>query len=79
MAEFKDAKVLGSIGISYQVEQRLAVFTEYDNIRVGPENRWNAGVRIFPVPSLGIDFAFRRIASNQDKERIVRINYVGTF
>ncbi len=79
IAQFKDGIVNGFTGLSYAVEKRLALVMEYDNIRVGPQNRWNAGVRVMPIPSLSIDFAFRRIASNQDKERVVRINYVGSF
>lgn len=79
IAKFKDGTVLGSVGLSYTIEQKVALMTEYDNIRSGPDNRWNAGIRIFPLPALSIDFAFRRIASNKDKERIIRINFVGNF
>ncbi|OGR87084.1 MAG: hypothetical protein A3A86_05445 [Elusimicrobia bacterium RIFCSPLOWO2_01_FULL_60_11] len=79
IAKFKDGEVFGFVGFSYVIENKVALLTEYDNIRKGPENRWNAGVRFFPVPSLAIDFAFRRIASRYDKERIIRINWVGTF
>lgn len=79
ISKFKEGTVLGFVGLSYTIEQKLVLMTEYDNIRVGPENRWNAGLRFFPIPSLSIDFAFRKIASIEDKERIVRINYVGSF
>ncbi|OGR85762.1 MAG: hypothetical protein A2901_01225 [Elusimicrobia bacterium RIFCSPLOWO2_01_FULL_54_10] len=79
IAKFKDAEVYGFTGLSYQIEDKVALLMEYDNIRKGPNNRWNAGVRFFPVPSLAVDFAFRRIASKYDKERIIRINWVGAF
>lgn len=79
IAEFKDAKFKGSVGLSYAIERKLVLMTEYDNIRVARENRWNAGFRVFPLSSLAIDFAVRRIASNKKKERIIRINYVGSF
>ncbi len=79
IAKFKDGEVYGFTGLSYTIEEKVALFTEYDNIRKGPNNRFNAGIRFFPIPSLGIDFAVRRIGSIYDKERIVRINYVGTF
>lgn len=77
--KFKDGTVQGFIGLSYTIEQRLVILMEYDNIRTGAGKRFNAGIRVFPIPSLGIDFAFRRIGSSEDKERIVRINYVGSF
>lgn len=79
IAKFKEGIVLGFVGLSYTIEQKIALITEYDNIRVGPDNRWNAGIRVFPIPALAIDFAFRRIASDKEKERIVRINFVGSF
>lgn len=79
IAQFKEGIVLGWVGLSYRIQEKLALLTEYDNIRSGPDNRWNAGVRFFPLPSLALDFAFRRIASNKDKERIIRINYVASF
>lgn len=79
IAKFRDGEVFGFAGFSYMIENKMALLAEYDNIRKGPDNRWNAGVRFFPVPSLAIDFAFRRIASKYDKERIIRINWVGTF
>ena len=79
ISKFKEGLLFGSVGLSYSLEEKFVLMTEYDNVRDGPNNRWNAGIRVFPIPSLGIDFAFRRIASNQDKERVIRINYVGSF
>ena len=79
IAKFREGTILGFAGLSYQVEEHLSLLAEYDNIRVAAKNRFNAGIRIFPLPSLAIDFAFRRIGSAEDKERIVRINYVGSF
>lgn len=79
IAKFKEGEVYGFVGASYLIEQKIALIMEYDNIRVGPRNRWNAGIRVFPISSLAIDFAVRKIGSIEDKERIVRINYVGSF
>lgn len=79
IARFKEGIVLGSVALSYTLERRLTLLTEWDNIREIPESRFNAGFRVFPIPSLGIDFAVRRIGSDKEKERILRINYVGRF
>lgn len=79
IAQFKEGIVLGFVALSYTIEEKVALMTEYDHIRTASNNRWNIGVRIFPIPSLGIDFAVRHVGSNQDKERVVRINYVGSF
>jgi hypothetical protein len=79
IAKFKDGAVTGFMGTSYLIENRVAVMLEYDNIRKAPENRLNTGLRIYPIPSLAIDFAVRHLAEKDDRERIVRINYVGSF
>lgn len=79
IAQFKEGRVLGFVGLSYTIEQMFVLMAEYDNIRVSADNRFNAGFRVFPIPSLGIDFAVRRIGSDKEKERIIRINWVGSF
>lgn len=79
IAQFKEGIVLGTIALSYSIERRLVLLAEWDNIREIRESRFNAGFRVFPIPSLGIDFAVRRIGSDKEKERIIRINYVGRF
>jgi len=79
IAKFKEGEAYGFIGASYTIEQKLAIMVEYDNIRTAPESRFNAGIRIFPLPSLGLDFDVRNIASDPGRERIIRINYVGSF
>jgi len=79
ISRFRDGNAFGFFGFSYKIENKVAIFTEYDNIHKGPENRWNAGVRFLPTPSLAVDFAFRRIASKYDKERVLRINWVAAF
>ncbi len=79
ISKFKEGEVYGSIGLSYTIEDKFVLMTEYDNIRNGVDNRWNAGIRVFAMQQLHIDFAFRQIASNKDKDRLVRINFVGSF
>lgn len=79
ISKFKEGEVYGSFGLWYTIEEKLALMAEYDNIRNGVDNRFNAGLRLFPIPSLAIDFAFRQIGSNKDKDRILRINFVGSF
>lgn len=79
ISKFKEGEVYGSLGLSYTIEEKFVLMTEYDNIRNGVDNRWNAGIRVFPIPAMHIDFAFRQIASNKDKDRLLRINFVGSF
>ncbi len=79
IAQFNDGIVLGFLSASFSIEQKIIVMSEYDNIRKAPDNRFNAGIRFFPTPSLGIDFAVRHILNQDQRERIVRINYISNF
>ena len=79
IAKFKEGEVTGFLGTSYLIEDKVAIMLEYDNIRTAPDNRLNAGIRIFPIPALAIDFDVRHLAEKDQRERIVRINFVGSF
>lgn len=79
IAKFREGEVFGSLGLDYTIENKLVLLTEYDNIRKASENRFNAGFRVFATPSLALDFAVRHITEKDLRERIVRINYVGSF
>ncbi|MBI2915800.1 MAG: hypothetical protein HYY07_02975 [Elusimicrobia bacterium] len=79
IADFKRGTVLGFVGASYTMEEKFVLLLEFDNLRSAPGNRLNAGMRVFPIPALGIDFAVRDLTDSGNRERIVRINYVGSF
>jgi len=79
IAQFNEGIILGYLALSYTIEQKVVIMTEYDNIRKAGNNRLNAGIRFFPLSSLGLDFAVRNIIEKDKRERIVRINYVGSF
>jgi len=74
------------IGLNYTIEDNenklLSILTEYDNLlETAKENRFNAGLRIYPAPNLNIDIGVKDISSpkNSSSERILRINYQGKF
>ena len=77
----KQAKVYGFAGSTYKFTKSFSLLAEYDNLRSGPENRFNMGGRYYVTPSFNIDFGARNIGRKSDRgaERIVRINYVGNF
>lgn len=77
----KDAKLYGFFGMSWRFVPAFALMTEYDNIRNGPGNRFNAGGRFFITPFFNVDVAARNISRKSDRgaERIVRLNYVARF
>ncbi len=77
--EGSEGKISGFIGASYSMEDKFYLMMEYDNLRSAPSNRWNVGFRILPLPSFGVDFAVRNLMNSSERERIVRLNYVGNF
>jgi hypothetical protein len=76
-----EAKVYGFLGSTFKLVDNFALLLEYDNIRNGPDNRFNAGGRFYVTPYFNIDFGARNIGRKSDRgaERIVRINYTGRF
>lgn len=76
-----DAKVYGFLASTFRITNGFALLLEYDNIRNGPENRFNAGGRFWVIPSFNIDIAARNIGrdSLEGAERILRLNYVAKF
>ncbi len=56
------------------------IVAEVDSIHHREFNRINAGLRYLITPDISVDLAGRDIgAPGRDAERIVRINFRGTF
>ncbi len=84
--ENNKAEMFGFISVEYSIldKERKAIsfLLEYDNLfKDTNDNRFNAGLRIFPSKELNIDFAFSDIASPKKykTERFIKINYQTTF
>jgi len=77
----EDARLYGFFGLSWRFIPAFALMMEYDNIRNGPENRFNTGGRFFVTPFFNVDISARNIGRKNDRgaERIVRLNYVARF
>jgi hypothetical protein len=80
MYDFSDDHVYGFMGLRYLYHDVLAFNAEWDNIRVGPESRLNAGIGWWMTPSFAVEFAARdMVAPSRPSERIVRLVYTGGF
>lgn len=67
-------------GTSYLYGKTLHIMTELDNIGGGADIRWNAGLRYHLTPSFALEFAIRNLVGRGDvRERVIRIDYLGTF
>jgi len=78
--DFDDDRVFCFAGISYMIQEVVALSFEADNMRKGRDNRLNTGVRYYVTPSFAIDLAGRDLwAAGRKAERIVRLGYYGSF
>jgi hypothetical protein len=80
ISDFKTNTVYGFVNTTFNIENKLMLLAEYDEINYLPQSKLNLGVRIAITDDLGIDLAGRDIgAAGRDAERIIRINYLGRF
>ncbi|HRY29477.1 MAG TPA: hypothetical protein P5079_05490 [Elusimicrobiota bacterium] len=79
--DFSDDRIYAFAGVNYVYENFLGVVFELDNVHGKPRtNRMNAGVRCFVTPSVSVDVSGRDLwAASRKAERIVVVNYIGSF
>lgn len=71
-------------GLSWIYQQTIGLMFEYDNSNEYKERRINFGLRYFVTPVFTIDAVGRDIpksarSSQRETERIIRLNYTGSF
>jgi hypothetical protein len=71
-------------GLSYNYEQTIGLMFEYDHATEYNERRVNFGARYFVTPVFTVDAIGRNIpetpgSSKRETERIVKLNYTGSF
>ncbi len=76
--------VRGFAGLSYTYEQTVGLLFEYDHATEYNERRINFGLRYFVSPVFTVDGIGRNIPDGADgtareTERIVKLNYTGSF
>ncbi len=74
----------GFAGISYTYEQIFGLMFEWDHATEYDERRINFGLKYFITPVFTVDAVGRNIpesatSSSRETERIVRLNYTGSF
>lgn len=87
ISDFDGNSFFGSIPFSYNIQDKVSLLAEWDNIQNFNDSRFNMGVRTYVTPHFHLDFAVRRIGQgglygNGDSrrpERIVQIRYSGNF
>lgn len=78
--DFHDDSLRGFVGLTYTIQDRVALMAEDDNLGGGRFHRVNGGVRLYVTPSFSIDLMARDLgAAGRDEERVVRLGYFGSF
>ncbi len=78
--DFHDDKYFAFTGINYLIEDLVGLSFEWDNIRVARNSRMSAGLRYYVTPSFSVQLAGRDLgAAGRKAERIVRLEYFGSF
>jgi len=80
----KGNQMRGFTGFSYNYAETVGVLFEYDNFTKYHERRINYGLRYFVTPIFTVDAIGRNIPEHFDSdarttERIVKLNYTGSF
>ncbi len=78
ISDFDTDAVFGFIGSSFNIEDRLLLLAEWDNIRQFGVSRLNLGMRFFMTSYFDATFSVREIGSGMT-ERLVMLRYVGNF
>lgn len=87
VSDFDSNSFFGAFGLSYNIHDKVALMTEWDNINKIYESRFNSGLRIYITPGFHLDFAVRGIGqgarysdgASRGPERIVQLKYSSSF
>ena len=77
--DFQKSGVYGFAGVDYSLEDKVFLLAEYDNIKLTPQNRANAGVNILVTDNVSLELAGRDLFKGTQSERIAIISYKGKF
>jgi len=87
ISDFDSHSIFGSMAASYDVQDKVLLMAEWDNINNYVDSRINMGFRVYVTPSFNMDFAVRGIGQggtfsngvSRGAERIVQFKYTGNF
>lgn len=78
--DFDRYEVYGFVGVVYELSEKAFFLAEYDNIRVTPDSRLNAGFKYHFTPEFSLSIFARNIFEDKKGiERLIRLNYEGVF
>ncbi|MBI4387199.1 MAG: hypothetical protein HY551_07440 [Elusimicrobia bacterium] len=87
ISDFNSNAIFGAMGLSVNIEDRVLLMAEWDNIQNYVDSRFNSGIRFYISPAFHLDFAVRGIGQSGDypngvsrgPERVAMFKYTGNF
>lgn len=87
ISDFDSNSIFGSIPMTINIKDKVAILIEWDNINNWKDSRFNSGLRAYVTPNFNIDFAVRAIGAggrygdgaSRGPERIVQLKYSNSF
>lgn len=87
ISDFDSNAINGMMALSYNVQDRVRLMTEWDNINDFYDSRVNMGMRVYVTPKFNFEFSIRAIGQGGDypngmgrgPERIAQFKYTGNF
>lgn len=78
------SEVRGFTGITYTYRDLVALLAEWDNFDYYKERRINYGAKLFITPVFTVDLLGRNVSkyyhsTSRETERVIRLNYTGSF
>lgn len=87
VSDFDSNAIFGSIPLTLNIRDKVALLAEWDNIANWSDSRLNAGLRFYVTPGFHVDFAARSLGAGgfysdgaaRGSERIVQLRYATSF
>ncbi|MEK7656310.1 MAG: hypothetical protein AAB412_01000 [Elusimicrobiota bacterium] len=87
ISDFDSNSIFGLVAASYNLQDKITLMTEWDNINNLRDSRVNLGFRVYVTPSAHIGFSVRGVgqggrqpgAISRGAERIFQFKYTGNF
>jgi hypothetical protein len=85
--DFDDNPLFGFMGVDYNIQDKVLIMAEWDNINDFVDSRLNMGLRVYITTNFTVDFAVRSIGRGgtydnglaPGDERVVTLKYTGNF
>ncbi len=78
VSDFDNSDIFFFTGMSINIEDKVKLMGEWDNVHTVKDSRVNAGARIYLTDYVAVDLACRDL-TQKDFERIVQIKYTTSF